>query len=225
MAGHSKWANIKHKKKIKDQQKSKLFTKLANNIKSSLKEKQSSGENNKLKNAINKAVNNNLNKNIINKIISNYDKTEKTELLSFKKNEYILIIESTLDKKNKNISEIKSVLNNNEFKIIDNKSAFNFFEKKCTINIQNYYNEKNITNIHNLKIINFEDNNIHVEYSNIDLIQTQLKNKFIKFNTLNTFYSKKKVNLNINEKDNIKILIKKLNKKDFVINIFSNMII
>ncbi len=193
MAGHSKWANIKHKKKIKDQQKSKLFSKLANNIKTSLKEKNNSGTNNKLKNAINKAINNNLNKNIIDKIISKYDKIEKKELISFKKNEYIIILEITLDEKNKNISEIKNTLTNSEFKFIENKNIFNLFNKLCKIHIHNYYNEKSITHIHNnSEIINFEDDTLYADYINIDLLQINLKNKCMNFNNSIKFNAKKK---------------------------------
>lgn len=226
MAGHSKWANIKHKKKIKDQQKSKLFSKLANNIKSSLKEKNNLGEKNKFKNAINKALNNNLNKSIIDKIILKYDKNSKTELISFKLNEYIIIIESMLDEKNKNIPEVKTTLSNNEFKCIENKHVFNLFEKICKINIDNYYNEKNITDIHNKHdITNFEDNTIQIDYNNMNAINIILKNKCINFKNAINFYPKKKLDPENKDIDNIKILIKKLKKKDFIANIFTNMTI
>lgn len=224
MAGHSKWANIKHKKKAKDQKKSKLFSKLTNDIKTSLKEKTISGENNKLKNAINKALNNNLNKSIINKIIEKNDKTYKTNLFSFKKNEYILIVETIIDKKNKNISEIKNTLISYNFKHITNEEAFPFFEKECKININNEYNEKNILNSsYNLKIKDFKDDNIYIEY---DLLKelTNINKKY----TLNAkidlnFFSKIKIKIkNIDEED-IKTLIKKIKKKDFIINTFANI--
>ncbi|HIH2763515.1 MAG TPA: YebC/PmpR family DNA-binding transcriptional regulator [Candidatus Azoamicus sp.] len=223
MAGHSKWANIKHKKKINDQKKSKLFSKLANNIKSSLKEKNNSGENNKLKTAINNAINNNLNKEIINKIILNYDKNYKTDLISFKKNEYIIIIESIIDNKNKNISEIKTSFINNEFKYIENKNVFDLFDKICKINIINYYNEKNILKISNFDIINFEDNIIEIDYNNINLITLKLKNKSIKYKNSIMFYPKERKKLNNNEQEDIKLLIKKIKKKEFITNIFTNI--
>lgn len=225
MAGHSKWANIKHKKKIKDQQKSKLFSKLANNIKASLKEKQESGDDNKLKNAINKAIDNNLNKEIIDKIILTHNKNNKTDLISFKKNDYIIILDYILDEKNKNISEIKNTLNSYNFKHVENKNVFTIFNKISKIEINNYYNEKDlIKNIYNkINITNFEDDKIQIEYEDLNTAQTILKNKFITFNFSTKFNAKFETILNENEKEEIKILIKKIKKKEFIKNIFSNI--
>ena len=62
MAGHSKWANIKHQKKINDQKKSKKISKVITNIKNSLKDQTATIDPGKMKNVITIAKENNINK-------------------------------------------------------------------------------------------------------------------------------------------------------------------
>ena len=70
MAGHSKWANIKHKKAKTDAQRGKIFTKLGREIAVAVKEGGSDPNTNpRLKDAIAKARANNMpNENIIRNI-------------------------------------------------------------------------------------------------------------------------------------------------------------
>ncbi len=70
MAGHSKWANIKHKKERADKKKGKLFSRVAKEIISSVKEKGSDPKTNaKLKLAIQKAKDANLPNDVIDRNI------------------------------------------------------------------------------------------------------------------------------------------------------------
>ena len=72
MSGHSKWANIKHKKEKTDAQKAKIFTKIGKEISIAVKEGGSDpNSNSKLRDLIQKAKSNNVPNDNIDRIIKN----------------------------------------------------------------------------------------------------------------------------------------------------------
>lgn len=71
MAGHSKWANIKHRKAAQDAKRGKIFTKLIREIVVSAKEGGAEIENNpRLRAAVDKALSNNMTRDTVNRAIS-----------------------------------------------------------------------------------------------------------------------------------------------------------
>ncbi|MFD2179973.1 YebC/PmpR family DNA-binding transcriptional regulator [Veronia pacifica] len=71
MAGHSKWANIKHRKAAQDAKRGKIFTKLIREIVVSAKEGGAETENNpRLRAAVDKALSNNMTRDTVNRAIS-----------------------------------------------------------------------------------------------------------------------------------------------------------
>lgn len=71
MAGHSKWANIRHRKAAQDAKRGKIFTKLIREIVVAAKEGGAESENNpRLRAAIDKALSNNMTRDTVNRAIS-----------------------------------------------------------------------------------------------------------------------------------------------------------
>ena len=116
MAGHSKWANIKHKKEKTDAQKGKIFTKLGREIAIAVREGGSDPEvNSKLKDVIAKAKANNMpNENIMRSI-----KKAAGELgsVSYEEITYegygpegvAIIVEAVTDNRNRTAGEIRHI--------------------------------------------------------------------------------------------------------------------
>ena len=69
MAGHSKWANIKHRKTKQDAAKGKIFTKLIREITVAAKQSQDLSTNSKLRLAIDKALTHNMTRDTIDRAI------------------------------------------------------------------------------------------------------------------------------------------------------------
>lgn len=140
MSGHSKWANIKHRKGTQDAKKAKIFTRLAKAI---VIATQNGGgdveKNSNLKLAIDQARKVNMPKENIQRAIqrgsgqNNENKMEEViyeAYFSTDTNEMIaMMILCATDNKNRTISEIKSLLKKNGGKFVPNGSvSFNFNE-------------------------------------------------------------------------------------------------
>lgn len=114
MAGHSKWANIKHKKEKSDAQKGKLFTKLGREIAVAVKEGGSNPETNpRLRDAIAKAKAANMPNDNITRIIKkaageleavNY---EEVTYEGYGPNGVAIIVEALTDNRNRTASDIR----------------------------------------------------------------------------------------------------------------------
>lgn len=118
MSGHSKWANIKHKKGAEDARRGKIFTQLARNILMAAREGGGDeGSNAKLKLAILKARDNNMPKeNIERAILRGTGKLEGVELEEITYEGYgtdgiAFMIDVLTDNKNRSLGEIRNILN------------------------------------------------------------------------------------------------------------------
>ena len=118
MAGHSKWANIKHKKAIEDAKRGKLFTKLAKDI--TIAAKQGGGDvgtNPTLRTAVEKAKANNMPKAKIERAIAKGTgelggvKYEQVTYEGYGPKGVAFMIECMTDNKNRTVSAIRSVFN------------------------------------------------------------------------------------------------------------------
>jgi len=171
MAGHSKWSNIRHKKKIKDKRKSKLFSKLTNNINNSIKHGGNNLKHNtKLKNAISKALQNNVSKSVIENIVNKSNKKIHIyeTYASYFSSGCILVFECEKDNKNKILYKLKEILNKYCISIISLKSIDHIFNKLGKISFLDNYNEKFITHIlKKYKTFISSKNYITIKYKNI----------------------------------------------------------
>jgi YebC/PmpR family DNA-binding regulatory protein len=120
MAGHSKWANIKHRKAAQDAKKAGVFTKLAKDIVLAAKNGSDPEINFRLKLAIDKARAANMPKDNIERSIkkgSGEDKDaaslEEVVYEGYGPGQVAMLIKTVTDNKNRTVSEVKHLLNKN----------------------------------------------------------------------------------------------------------------
>ena len=150
MAGHSKWANIKHRKGAQDAKKGKVFTKIIKEITVAARLNGGDQDSNpRLRRAVLNARSNNMpQSNIIRAI-----KKGTGELEGINYEEYIyegygpcgiaIIIEVITDNKNRTVSELRYILNKNNGSLSEPGSVLWMFEKKGEIIIENIDNDEN----------------------------------------------------------------------------------
>ena len=136
MAGHSKWANIKHRKGAQDAKRGKIFTKLIKEISVAVKE---SGEdinsNPRLRTAIQNAKGANMPRENIDRAIkkaSGNDGSTYSELTyeGYAPNGIAIFIECTTDNVNRTVADIRAIFNKNGGELGKNGSLEFVFEKK-----------------------------------------------------------------------------------------------
>ncbi len=141
MAGHSHWAQVKHKKSLLDKRKSQLMGKLINAILVAAKSDPNPETNPKLRNAIEKAKEFGVSQETIERNIKKaqglLDKTiiEEIILEAYASNGIALLIKCATDNKNRTISEIKRILNKYEGKLAKPGSVMWLFEEKGVLTI------------------------------------------------------------------------------------------
>ncbi len=116
MAGHSKWANIKHRKERSDAKRGKIFTKIGREIAVAVKQGGPDPEiNNKLKDVIAKAKTNNMPNDSINRSIKkaagdvNAQNYEEIVYEGYGPDGVALIVEAMTDNKNRTAGDIRHI--------------------------------------------------------------------------------------------------------------------
>ncbi len=140
MAGHSKWANIKHKKQASDARRGKVFTKLAKELTVAAKLGGSDEASNpRLKAAIIKAKAANMPKDNIERAVKkgagelegiNY---EEITYEAYAPGGIALIIECMTDKKSRTLPEVKNILTKAAGNLAENGAVSYLFEHKGLI--------------------------------------------------------------------------------------------
>jgi len=143
MSGHSHARTIKHQKTITDQKRGQMFSKMARVISVAVKEGGPNPEtNNKLRVAIEQAKQFNLPKENIERAIKQAtgggEEANLEEVLfeAYGPGRIAIIIEGITDNKNRTLSEIKQILNQNNGKLADTGSVKWLFERKGVIEVQ-----------------------------------------------------------------------------------------
>jgi len=180
MSGHSKWAQIKHKKALTDAKKSKNFSKLAAAITVAVKEKGADPDKNpKLRLAIEKARSFNMPTTNIERAIQKgvgSNEANQLEELTFEAygpNGHPLLILAITDNHNRTLAEIKHILTKYGGKLGTSGSVLWMFEQKGKIILKN----NNLTDDEELKLIEAGVDDIKKEDENI-IIYTQPENLF-----------------------------------------------
>lgn len=228
MAGHSKWSNIKYKKKINDSKKEKKISKLldqVNNI-SNL----NSSKDIFLKKIYNKASELNISKSLIKKsILKSSVEIKSNKSLNYSayiKDGVVLHIICFFDNKNKIASELRYVLSKYNAKLVKNESVLYLFKKTYQIEIN--LDEKNkvlpILSKYSIKNIEIFDTYFQVifEYELFEKMKLDLDNLSIKYNYISSIFPHKCIELDCDFKNNINELINLINKLSYVSRVFTN---
>lgn len=140
MAGHSKWANIKHRKAAQDAKRGKIFTKLIRELTVAAKEGGGHPEDNpRLRAAVDKALGANMKKDTIEKAIQrgagggegdNYDELTYE---GYGPNGVAILVECMTDNVNRTVSQVRAAFNKAGGNLGTNGSVSYLFEKKGQI--------------------------------------------------------------------------------------------
>ena len=134
MSGHSKWSQIKHKKRAADQKRGQLFSKLSKMISIAARKGINPDANIELKNAIEKARTFNMPGENIERAIKRAADKDIAQLNAIRieavgQNSSAFIIEAITDNSNRTISEIKNIFKNYDIKMVQPNSLMWMFSK------------------------------------------------------------------------------------------------
>jgi len=137
MAGHSKWANIKHRKAAQDAKRGKIFTKIIRELTVAAKEGGGNPEDNpRLRAAVDKALGANMKRDTIDKAIlrgagggegENYDELTYE---GYGVNGVAIIVETMTDDVNRTVSGVRAAFNKHGGNLGTNGSVAYMFDKK-----------------------------------------------------------------------------------------------
>lgn len=144
MSGHSKWANIKHKKGKSDAQKAKLFTKIGREIQIAVREGGADPESNsKLKDIIAKAKANNIPNDNITRSIKKAsgeganDNIEEIVYEGYGPSGVAIIVETVTDNRNRTAGDVRHIFDKYGGNLGSTNCVSFMFDKKGLIVIEN----------------------------------------------------------------------------------------
>ena len=145
MAGHSKWANIRHRKGAQDSKRAKIFTKIIKEITVAARLHGGDQESNpRLRKAVSNARSNNMPQDNIARAIKKG--TGELEGVSYEEmlyegygpNGIAILIEVITDNKNRTVSELRNILNKNNGNLAEPGSVAWMFDRKGEILISDF---------------------------------------------------------------------------------------
>lgn len=238
MAGHSKWANIRHRKGAQDAKRGKIFTKIIKEITVSARIGGGDLDSNpRLRKAVSNARSNNMPQdNIIRAIKKGTGELEGVayEEMSYEgygPNGIAIFIEVITDNKNRTVSELRHILNKNNGSLAERGSVAWIFERKGEIIISDFQGdeEKLFQDILDSGADNFEiaEKNVIVTTDQGDLLDSrdELENKGYLIKSADLIMVPKSTQ-EIDDDDREKIikLMETIDNHDDVNNVYSNFI-
>ncbi|MHC6527746.1 MULTISPECIES: YebC/PmpR family DNA-binding transcriptional regulator [unclassified Vibrio] len=143
MAGHSKWANIRHRKAAQDAKRGKIFTKLIREIVVAAKEGGGDVENNpRLRAAIDKALSNNMTRDTINRAVSRGaggegdDNMETVIYEGYGPGGTAVMVECMTDNRNRTVSGVRHAFSKAGGNLGTDGSVNYLFDKKGVISYE-----------------------------------------------------------------------------------------
>ncbi len=238
MAGHSKWANIRHRKGAQDAKRGKIFTKIIKEITVSSRLGGGDQESNpRLRKAISNARSNNMpQENIIRAIKKG---TGELEGVAYEEMSYegygpsgiAIYIEVITDNKNRTVSELRHILNKNSGNLAEPGSVAWMFERRGEILISDFHGDEDklFEDILNSGADNFEivEKNVIVITDQSNLLKSRdvLENKGYEIKSADLIMApKSNQEINIDDKEKIINLMEKIDNHEDVNNVYSNFI-
>tara|TARA_B100000401_G_C52639671_1_gene640078 strand:- start:74 stop:787 length:714 start_codon:yes stop_codon:yes gene_type:complete len=181
MAGHSKWANIQHRKKAQDNKRGKVFTKIIKEITVAVKlAGADSTSNSRLRLAISKANKNSVPKDTIERAIKKGsgvggDSFEEITYEGYGPKGIAVLIECLTDNKNRTVSEVRHVLTKYNGSLGTNGSVSHLFRKIGILTLLDVREDDLINYIDEIDILDYEqvDNNCVINTQPSDLFKVK----------------------------------------------------
>ena len=238
MAGHSKWANIRHRKGAQDAKRGKIFTKIIKEITVSARLGGGDQDSNpRLRRAVSNARSNNMpQENIVRAIKKG---TGELEGVSYEEmfyegygpNGIAIFIQVITDNKNRTVSELRHIFNKNNGNLAEPGSVAWMFERKGEILISSFDGdeEKIFEDILDSGADNFEivrDNvTIITHHSSLQDSKDYLKKKGYQIKSTDLIMvPKSKQKIDESDKENVINLMEAIDNHEDVNNVYSNFI-
>ncbi len=243
MSGHSKWANIKHKKQATDIRKGKIFSKVAKEIIVAVKSGGiSEDQNPRLKTAILKARQVNMPKENIDRAIqkgagkSDLENYEELIYEGYAPYGVAVIVKVTTDKVSRTLPEIKNIFTKSGGRLAETGSVTYLFEEKGVIIVEKdeeapfsgklldciiEAGAEDIQEENNLLLIYTEKKKFHEVLQEINLIVSEENYEIVESNL--QYLSKNPISINEKEENTIKKMLKELDDHDDVQNVYYNL--
>ena len=239
MAGHSKWANIRHRKGAQDAKRGKIFTKIIKEITVSARIGGGDQDSNpRLRKAVSNARSKNMpQENIVRAIKKGTGELEGVayEEMSYEgygPNGIAILIEVITDNKNRTVSELRHILNKNNGNLAEPGSVAWIFERKGEILISDYHgdDEKLIEDVLDSGANNFEiaEKNVMVITDQSDLLNSRdvLEEKGYKIKSADLIMVPKSTQeIDEDDQETIMHLMETIDNHDDVNSVYSNFII
>jgi len=137
MAGHSKWANIKHRKAAQDAKRGKIFTKLIRELTVAAKEGGPDvADNPRLRTAVDKALSNNMTRDTIERAIARgagtneADNMEEIVYEGYGPGGVAILVECLTDNRNRTVGEVRHAFTKNDGNLGTSGSVAYLFQKR-----------------------------------------------------------------------------------------------
>ena len=235
MAGHSKWANIKHRKGRQDEKKQKIFSKLIREITVASKlGGAEASDNPRLRLALDKALGANMPKDTIERAISrgagdsDSGNLEEITYEGYGPNGAAVLIEAMSDNKNRTVAEVRHAFSKCGGSLGTDGSVSYLFSKKGQIIVKESNQEKLLELLISEGIEDIEPSNedltlIFTEPNNIHNVKNVLLKEGIEIVEAEMIMdSSQNVELNSEETERVLKLLDNLEDLDDVQNVFSN---
>tara|TARA_Y100000814_G_C12320362_1_gene398068 strand:- start:365 stop:1108 length:744 start_codon:yes stop_codon:yes gene_type:complete len=236
MAGHSKWANIKHRKAGQDAKRGKVFTKIIREL--TVAAKMGGGavaDNPRLRAVVDKALNANMTRDTIERAIARgsgsaeSDNLEELTYEGYGPGGVAILCETLTDNKNRTVAEVRHGFSKFGCSLGTSGSVSYLFKQTGIISFSSDISEEKIMD-HALDagaddIIETDDGGIDVMTSleNFGVVQDSLKNAGLKsISAEMTMLASNEVDLSLADAERLLKLIEHLEDLDDIQNVFSN---
>ena len=236
MSGHSKWANIQHRKGAQDKKRAKIFTKLIREI--TVAARIGGGDltaNPRLRLAIDKAKSQSMPKDNIDRAIKKgLGNTEGEDYQEIRYEGYgpggaAIIVDCMTDNKNRTVAAVRHAFSKYGGNLGSDGSVEYIFDQIGLLTYENISNEENFFDIAvelDVEDINTDDDKyieIITSPLNLEKVSNILQNKgFQPKNSEITIHAKNTTLLNLNQANSMIKLLEMLDDIDDVQNVFSN---
>ena len=237
MAGHSKWANIQHRKGAQDKKRAKIFTKLIREI--TVAARIGGGDltaNPRLRLAIDKAKSQSMPKDNIDRAIKKgLGNTEGEDYQEIRYEGYgpggaAIIVDCMTDNKNRTVAAVRHAFSKYGGNLGSDGSVEYIFDQIGLLTYENISNEENFFDIAvelDVEDINTDDDKyieIITSPLNLEKVSNILQKKgFQHKNSEITIHAKNTTLLNLNQANSMIKLLEMLDDMDDVQNVFSNV--
>lgn len=153
MAGHSKWANIKHRKGLQDAKRGKIFTKLIREITTAARIGGEASSNPRLRAAIDKALSNNMTRDTIDRAIkrgiggNDEQALEQIRYEGYGPGGVAVMVECLTDNRNRTVSEVRHAFSKMGGNLGTDGSVSYLFTKVGQLNFRSDLNEDKLMDV------------------------------------------------------------------------------